>query len=99
LASGRSWERLHERARSLRDLSRLAAFDRRDVDIPTASGIDRRLLAGAALFGIGWGLAGFCPGPALAALVTGELPVVVFVCSMVAATAVFRWGGALRGRC
>ena len=51
------------------------------------SGIDGRLVAGAALFGLGWGLAGFCPGPALAALVTGSGEVAVFVGSMLAGMA------------
>lgn len=45
--------------------------------------IDARLLGGAVLFGIGWGLAGFCPGPAIAALSTGLLPVLAFVAAMV----------------
>jgi len=70
---------------------REATFLGQPFDIPKPAAIDRPLLAGAALFGIGWGLAGFCPGPALAALVTGERPVLVFVGSMLAATAVFRW--------
>lgn len=46
--------------------------------------VDARLLGGSALFGIGWGMAGFCPGPAIAALSTGLLPVLVFVVAMVA---------------
>ncbi len=45
--------------------------------------IDARLLVGSTLFGIGWGLAGFCPGPAVAALSTGLLPVLAFVAAMV----------------
>lgn len=51
---------------------------------PAAAGIDVRLLLGAALFGAGWGLAGFCPGPAVAALVTGSGRVLLFVASMIA---------------
>ena len=58
-------------------------------DVPEPSAIDRRLLAGATVFGIGWGLAGFCPGPAIAATVTGSLPVAVFVCAMVIGTIAF----------
>lgn len=52
--------------------------------LPTRRDIDSRLIGGAALFGIGWGLAGFCPGPALSALVTGVWQVAVFVAAMVA---------------
>ena len=47
-------------------------------------GIDARLLGGAALFGIGWGLVGFCPGPALTALGTGRSEALVFTAAMVA---------------
>ena len=42
--------------------------------LPSKSTLDGRLLGGAALFGVGWGLSGFCPGPAVAALVTGLTP-------------------------
>ncbi|HKW83031.1 MAG TPA: DUF6691 family protein [Burkholderiaceae bacterium] len=54
-----------------------------------ASGIDRRLLAGSALFGIGWGIAGFCPGPALVALGMGEGKAAVFAGAMLAGMALF----------
>ncbi len=50
---------------------------------PTASVIDRPLVAGAALFGIGWGLVGLCPGPAVANLATLSPGVIVFVVAMV----------------
>jgi uncharacterized membrane protein YedE/YeeE len=46
--------------------------------IPTSTTVDRRLLVGATLFGAGWGLGGFCPGPALAALVTAQESVLLF---------------------
>ena len=52
--------------------------------LPTATQIDRPLLAGATLFGVGWGLAGFCPGPGIAALANGDLEPVLFVAAMVA---------------
>ena len=52
--------------------------------IPANAAPDRRLLAGAALFGIGWGLAGFCPGPALAGLVLGAWQPWLFVAAMLA---------------
>lgn len=51
---------------------------------PPDHGLDRRLLAGAALFGVGWGLAGFCPGPALVAAATGASSALVFVTAMIA---------------
>lgn len=53
-------------------------------DIPTRRDIDWQLLAGATLFGAGWGLAGFCPGPALVALASGSVDVMVFVGAMFA---------------
>ena len=52
---------------------------------PADAPIDRRLLLGAAVFGIGWGLAGFCPGPALASLPLAAPATLVFVTAMVAA--------------
>jgi uncharacterized membrane protein YedE/YeeE len=51
---------------------------------PTLSRIDSRLLVGAALFGLGWGIAGFCPGPAVVSIVTGAAPTLLFVASMLA---------------
>ena len=52
--------------------------------IPTRTEIDTRLLLGAAVFGVGWGLGGFCPGPALVALASGSPAVLAFVASMLA---------------
>lgn len=60
--------------------------------LPTKSAVDARLIGGAALFGIGWGISGFCPGPAVAALSTGLTPVLAFVASMLAGMAVYAWG-------
>jgi uncharacterized protein len=59
--------------------------------IPTRSGVDARLLGGAALFGAGWGLAGFCPGPAITSLASGSAPVVAFVASMSAGIYLHGW--------
>jgi uncharacterized membrane protein YedE/YeeE len=59
--------------------------------LPTRSALDARLLGGAALFGVGWGLSGFCPGPAVAALVTGLAPVFAFVTAMVAGMVLYAW--------
>lgn len=61
--------------------------------VPTRQDIDWRLIAGAALFGIGWGIAGYCPGPGIAALATGDRNPVFFLLSMVAGMIVFnRYG-------
>jgi uncharacterized protein len=59
--------------------------------LPTKTALDARLLGGAALFGVGWGLSGFCPGPAVAALVTGLAPVFAFVAAMVAGMVLYAW--------
>ena len=58
--------------------------------LPTRSDVDTPLLVGASLFGIGWGLSGFCPGPALAALSTGLLPAIAFCGAMLAGMALHR---------
>lgn len=52
--------------------------------LPTRNDVDARLLAGAALFGVGWGLAGYCPGPALASLLAGSTDTLIFAVAMVA---------------
>ncbi|HEX2830473.1 MAG TPA: DUF6691 family protein [Burkholderiales bacterium] len=52
--------------------------------LPTRTDLEPQLLLGAAVFGIGWGLGGLCPGPAIAALVTGNTFVYVFVAAMLA---------------
>lgn len=58
-------------------------------DLPSKRAIDLPLIAGSALFGLGWGLAGFCPGPALAALSTGFWQVGLFVLAMLAGMGFF----------
>jgi uncharacterized membrane protein YedE/YeeE len=58
--------------------------------VPAGRRIDTALLGGAVLFGVGWGLVGLCPGPALAGLVTGRGPVFLFVAAMLAGMAIFR---------
>lgn len=50
--------------------------------LPTSSAIDRRLLGGAAIFGIGWGVYGYCPGPAISALVYLDGKTVIFLVAM-----------------
>jgi len=54
-----------------------------------SSVIDRRLIGGAVLFGLGWGVAGFCPGPAIVSIVSGARASLVFVGAMIAAMLVY----------
>ncbi len=63
---------------------------------PSTSRIDPKLVGGAAIFGVGWGLVGFCPGPALAALSVGDRRVALFVIAMVAGMAVHSFLGRSR---
>ena len=55
-----------------------------EFQLPTRSDIDRNLVVGAAIFGIGWGIGGFCPGPAWTALVLGAPGTLVFLPMMLA---------------
>lgn len=59
--------------------------------LPANRSIDRRLLAGAAVFGLGWGIAGYCPGPALVGLASGSLEPVVFIAAMIVGSRVAQW--------
>lgn len=59
------------------------------MKLPAGDRVDKRLVIGSLLFGAGWGLAGFCPGPGLVALGAGEAKAAVFVISMIAGMAVF----------
>jgi len=59
------------------------------MQLPSKRSLDRRLVAGSLVFGIGWGLAGFCPGPALTVLLTGHAKVLVFVAFMLLGMALF----------
>jgi len=59
------------------------------LQLGSARRVDRRLILGSLLFGCGWGLVGFCPGPALVALGTGEVKALVFVVSMLAGMLAF----------
>ena len=51
-------------------------------DLPTRKDIDFKLVAGAAMFGTGWGLAGYCPGPAMASILSGGVDALVFVAAL-----------------
>lgn len=57
--------------------------------LPERTQVDGRLVVGAALFGLGWGLGGFCPGPAVVSAVTGAVPALVFLGAMLAGMALF----------
>lgn len=60
-----------------------------EASAAASSPVDARLLGGAAIFGVGWGLSGYCPGPGLAALAYGRLEAVVFVLAMIAGILLF----------
>lgn len=64
-------------------------FDHR-FRLPTSTDVDRRLVAGGALFGIGWGLVGLCPGPALAAIALAPGEIVWFLLALVVGSATYR---------
>jgi uncharacterized membrane protein YedE/YeeE len=59
------------------------------MHLPTARHIDRQLVLGSLAFGVGWGLAGFCPGPAVVSLGAGQDKAVVFVIAMIAGMALY----------
>ena len=59
--------------------------------LPTKAEIDRRIILGPAIFGVGWGLTGFCPGPALTALGFGSKAALLFVAAMLAGMVLARW--------
>ena len=62
-----------------------------DMRLPGGRDIDRRLVVGGLLFGVGWGIAGFCPGPGLVALGMGEVKALIFVASMLTGMIVFEF--------
>jgi uncharacterized protein len=62
-----------------------------EFQLPLRQHIDVKLIAGAALFGIGWGLAGYCPGPALVGLTGGMKEAFFFVPAMLIGSFVYRW--------
>ena len=68
---------------------RTASFLGLPMRLPKTRDIDGRLVGGSLLFGIGWGLAGFCPGPALVALGMGQVKAAIFVGAMLAGMGVF----------
>ena len=61
------------------------------MHLPSARQIDRRLVGGSLLFGVGWGVAGFCPGPALVGVGMGLAQAWVFVAAMLVGMGLFAW--------
>jgi uncharacterized membrane protein YedE/YeeE len=59
------------------------------MQLPTSRDIDRRLIAGSVMFGAGWGLAGFCPGPAIVSVGAGNSKAIVFTLAMLLGMVVF----------
>lgn len=68
------------------------------LQLPKAQDMDRRLVLGSLVFGAGWGLAGFCPGPALVSMAAGQPKALVFVLAMLAGMLVFEWTERAMGR-
>ena len=65
------------------------------MQLPKARQIDRKLVLGGLTFGVGWGLAGYCPGPALASLATGGSKPLIFSIAMLAGMVIFEIQGKL----
>lgn len=72
-------------------LRRPAPLCEERFQVPTSTLIDARLIGGAALFGLGWGIAGYCPGPAFVAAAGGFVEAMIFTAAMVAGMALWRF--------
>ena len=68
------------------------------MHLPAARGIDRRLVLGSLVFGVGWGIAGFCPGPAVVSAGAGQPKAIVFVLAMLAGMWLFEQAERLSAR-
>jgi len=68
-----------------------------EFHLPKMTRVDRRLLAGSAIFGIGWGIGGYCPGPGIAALSAASVEALVFVAGMALGSFLYRRFAAPRG--
>ena len=70
--------------------SRKGPLFSKDFKLPEKIKIDARLVLGAALFGVGWGISGLCPGPAVTGLLIGSTEIYLFLLSMVAGVVMFK---------
>lgn len=61
------------------------------IELPSKTTINKKLLIGAMLFGIGWGLVGICPGPGIVLLGTGQWQAYVFIPAMIVGMLIFQW--------
>lgn len=61
------------------------------MQLPKSNQIDKRLVIGSLVFGAGWGLAGFCPGPGIVSMASGNLKASIFVLAMIAGMIIFEW--------
>lgn len=61
------------------------------IRLPSQNKIEKRLIIGSLLFGLGWGLAGICPGPGIVALMTGQADIMIFVLAMLAGIALYEF--------
>ena len=61
------------------------------IELPSKTTINKKLLIGAMLFGIGWGLVGICPGPGIVLLGTGQWQAYVFIPAMIVGMLIYRW--------
>jgi uncharacterized membrane protein YedE/YeeE len=77
---------------------RTTAFAGGALHLPTTGDVDRRLVAGSLIFGAGWGLAGFCPGPAIVSVAAGQPKALVFVIAMLAGMVLFEMADAAARR-
>lgn len=68
-----------------------ASWSGADFAWPTTSGVDARLTGGACLFGLGWGMTGYCPGPGLSAMVVNPHEAIPFVTAMLLGMIVWEW--------
>ncbi len=68
-----------------------------EFHLPRMTKVDRRVLVGSAIFGLGWGIGGYCPGPGIAALSAGSVEALVFVAGMALGSVLYRRLAAPRG--